>query len=137
MPVLSTSAQRFMLALGFTDFPGDATDGCYFRYSDNINTGKWQGVCRSGGAGSEVTCDALTTVAINTWYRLTVVVNAAGTSVDFQINGTSKCQITSSIPTTATHETAWADAITKNIGTTDRFFDIDYIDVLGQFGSAR
>jgi len=71
------------------------------------------------------------------WVRLTVVVNSTGTSVDFQINGTSTCQVTTQIPDTATNETGFANYIVKTAGTTTRAIDTDYIDVLGQFGTPR
>jgi hypothetical protein len=149
LPSLSTSAQRMILRSGFLDVygttEGAGDDGCYFRYSDNINGGKWQGICVNNG--TTTTCDLMstsgTTVAASTWYRLTVTVNSAGTSADFQVNGATsngsgRCQVASNIPTATGRETAYANMIIKTVGTgTARQLDIDYIDVLGQFGTPR
>jgi hypothetical protein len=136
-PGLSTSAQRFTVRAGFIEqsTTDDGTDGCFFKYSDNVNSGKWQGTCLS--SGTPTTCDTGTTVAAGTWYRLTVVVNAAGTSADFRINGTSACTVASNIPTGAGRVTGRGTSILKSVGTTDRDLDIDYEEIEGQFGSLR
>ena len=144
IPTISTSGQRFTYVAGFNDNAGDAVDGCYFRTSDNINTGRWQGVCRNNS--TETVCDTASTsttqVAANTWYRLTVSVNAAGNSADFQVNGSTtngsgRCQVASNIPTSTGRETDWANTIIKNVGTTSRTVNIDYVELEGQFGSSR
>jgi hypothetical protein len=149
LPSLSTSGQRMIARLGFLDVygttEGAGDDGCYFRYSDNLNSGKWQGICVNNG--TTTTCDLMstsgTTVAASTWYRLTVTVNSAGTSADFQVNGATtngsgRCQVASNIPTSAGRETSYANMIIKTVGTaTVRQLDNDYIDVLGQFSTPR
>ncbi len=138
---LSSATQRYVFRAGFHDLPtggADATNGCYFRYSDNINSGKWQGVCRS--ASTESVCDTGFTPLADAWYRLTVSVNAAGTSADFAVNGgttvsTNDCQVTSNIPTSA--GTTWGVGIIKTVGATARAVDLDYVDVTGELGTAR
>ncbi len=132
---LSTGTQRYTVRAGFINFANSEGNGCYFRYSDNINTGKWQGYCESSGVSS--TCDVGTTVALGTWYKLGVVVNSAGTSADFQLNGTSACQVTTNIPTAAANATGWGTSLTKSVGTTDRHLDIDYEEIEGLLGSSR
>ncbi len=100
IPTLSTLAERFSYRTGFIDSgTAESVDGCFFRYSDNINAGNWQGVCRSNNA--ESVCDTTIPVVAGTWYRLNVSVNAAGTSADFSTDGTSRCTIASNIPTGA------------------------------------
>ncbi len=139
IPGLSDGTNTYTFRAGFSDGgAGDGTDGCFFRYGSAINGGKWQGVCRNGGGGGlETVCDTTITVAAATWYRLTLVVNTAGNSVDFQTNGTSRCQVTSNIPTTATHETSWNIGILKSAGTTGKTAQIDYVEVYDQFGTPR
>ncbi len=133
---LSTTAQHYILRMGFLEnSEDDSQNGCFFRYTDDVNSGKWQGYCVSGGSSS--TCDTGTTVALDAWYRLTVSVNSAGNSADFQIDGVSKCQVTTNIPTTAGNDTAWGDVIDKTNGSTDRFIDVDYVEILGQLGTGR
>lgn len=134
---LSSVTDRYNIRLGFHKHPfSDAgnTDACYLRYSDNINSGRWQGICAAGGVTS--TCDTGVTVAVDIWYRATVVVNAAGTSADFQINGTSGCQVASNIPTTG-NGTGWANSINKTAGTASRSIHHDYVEVMAQFGTSR
>ncbi len=134
---LSGSGQTYTVRAGFNNdgsTGADPTNGCFFKYTDTVNTGKWQGVCTT--ASTPTTCDTTITVAVDTWYHLTVAVNAAGTSADFQVNGVSKCQV-ATVPTGSTQQTNWANSLTKNAGTTNRFIDVDYFDVLGQLGTRR
>jgi Domain of unknown function (DUF4082) len=135
-PVLSAAGERYTYRAGFLDSTsGDGTDGCFFRYVDNVNSGAWQGVCRDNSV--EASCNTAINVVAATWYRLNVVVNAAGTSADFQINGTSRCQVGSSLPIGVGRQTSWGTSVIKEAGTTSRIIDLDYIDVQAQFGSAR
>ncbi len=144
----SDGTNRYTFRSGFIDDmstqSGNGNDGCFFRYTHNINSGKWQGVCRNNN--TESTCDTAstsgTTVATDTWYRLTVSVNAAGNSADFQVNGsttngTGRCQISTNIPTAAGRETNWGLGIYKDNGTGDKRAHLDYMDVEAQFGTAR
>lgn len=133
---LSTGSETYTYRAGFVDNnDGESTDGCFFRYTDGTNSGKWQGVCRNNG--SESTCDTTITVATATWYRLNVLVNGAGTSVDFQTDGTSRCQVTTDIPTGAGRGTGYGSLIKKSAGTTARTIDLDYMEILGQLNTSR
>lgn len=134
---LSTSAQRFTWRAGFNDDMAnaeDGADGCYFRYSDDINGGDWQGVCRSNS--TESVCDTNIAVAADTWYRLTVVV-ASSSSVDFQTDGTSRCTISTNVPTGAGRQTTFMNAVKKEVGATARNVDIDYFSIRSEFGTSR
>ena len=136
LPVLSSVTDTYVYRSGFIDLnTGDPTDGCFFRYSDGINTGKWQGVCRSNT--TESVCDALITVAANTWYRTTVAVNSAGTSADFLVDGVSKCQISTNIATGAARGTGFGANLVKTVGLTSSNADLDYIEVIGKFTTSR
>jgi hypothetical protein len=134
IPALSSGTQRFTYRAGFMDTATvDAIDGCYFRYVDNVNAGNWQGVCRNNNA--ESTCNTAIAVAANTWYRLDVVVNAAGTSADFQTDSTTRCSVVANIPTGAGRGTAFGSMVLKSVGTTTSLVDVDYIQVRGEFAS--
>jgi hypothetical protein len=137
IPTLSGSGQTFNFWSGFIDSNGndDGTNVCFFKYSDTVNSGKWQGYCAKGGTSA--TCDTTVTVAANTWYRLNVTVNAAGTSVDFAINGVSKCQITTTANIPTTTGTYYGNKVAKTAGATLRTVDVDYIEVYGEFGTSR
>jgi len=76
------------------------TNGVYFAYTDSVNGGQWQ--IKSSSAS--VTTTANTTVVVATGFvTLSIVVNAAATSVAYYINGVqvSVSPITTNIPTTA------------------------------------
>jgi hypothetical protein len=138
IPTLSAAGQQFQVRAGFTDQSNqDPVDGCEFYYSDATNGGRWFGICQAGGGGT-FTCDTGIAVVANTWYRLAVVVNSAGTSADFQVNGTSTCQVgPSGIAIGGTQQTSVVDVVHKINGTTARTMDVDYINVTGQLGTPR
>jgi hypothetical protein len=76
---------------------GEHSNGCYFAYDRTIGT-NWQ--CKTAAAGVRTTTDS--GVAVTTGYvRLTVVVNAAGTSVLYYINGSLVATIGTNIPSLA------------------------------------
>jgi len=127
-PTLSDDTEDYRFCAGFVDAQAaDATDGVYFRYNDNVNAGEWEGVAVSNGV--ESTLDTNTLVSANTWYKLRVVVNAAGTSAEFFIDGSSVGTIATNIPTGAGRETGYGPTIRKTAGTTERTALLDYLYV--------
>lgn len=83
--------------LGFVnDHTADPTYGCFFRYENGVNSGKWEAVTVAGGSPTVV--DTGVTAVIDTMTLFEVEVNAAGTSVDFRIDGASVATITTTIP---------------------------------------
>jgi hypothetical protein len=138
LPLLSNNdaTNTYLVKAGMSDGgSGAPTDGCWFSYTHNVNTGKWQGNCANNSTTS--TCNAVVTVAASTWYRLTIVFASDGSSVDFQVDGTSECQITTNIPTTAGRETSSNISILKTASTTARTLILDYVDIEGQLGTSR
>jgi hypothetical protein len=135
---ISTSAQRYTSYNGFYDSAATLApaNGCYFKYSDNVNSGKWQGTCRS--SSSETTCDpvnasstAAAAVTASTWYDLRVTVNAAANLATFTMKNatdTYTCTVSSTIPTAAL--TAGLGVL-KSVGTTPSTIDYDNIEVIG------
>jgi hypothetical protein len=135
IPTLSNGTERFTYRSGFIDSgTTESTDGCFFRYTDSVIAGNWQGVCRSNS--TESTCNTGVAAVANTWIRLTITVNSTGTSTDFATDGTSRCQITTNIPTGAGRGTAYGTMVLKSIGTTTRTVDVDYVEVRGEFTTA-
>lgn len=129
IPTLSVGAQRFQVSVGFRDAWStlDATDGCYWRYKDDVNGGEWEGVCYSNSSVSSTLVDSNVPVVAGTWYKLGVLVNAAGTSATFYLNGAAVgSAITTSIPTGAGRETGAGAGIKKTVGTTARTVECDY-----------
>ena len=126
IPTLSTAGNRFKIFLGYLSNDGSGainTDGIWFEYSDNANSGNWQIKCRS----ASVTTTANTSTAADTdWHKYTIIVNAAGTSVAFYIDDVevANSPITTNIPS----EIGTACMITKSTGTTARTLQFDWYD---------
>lgn len=77
----------------------EPTDGVYFFYNYATSSGVWVGKTAAGSSRTSVV--SATTVALNTWYTLKAVINAAGTSVEFFVNGVSAGTSTTNLPTAA------------------------------------
>ncbi|MEN8236147.1 MAG: hypothetical protein ABFQ95_01140 [Pseudomonadota bacterium] len=123
---LSTSSVRYFLDIGLfgVGFDAEPTDGVYFYYSDNVNSGQWVG--KSRNASTETTANS--TVAANTnWTKLRVSINAAGTSASYFIDDVemSNSPITTNLPPNSIDLFMTFGAV-KVISTTERNFEIDY-----------
>ena len=136
LPTLSDGTNTYFYLAGFSDTTTavSAVDGCYFRYTNGQASGQWQGVCRDNSTESSTSG---TTVVANTWYRLTIIINPAGTAASFFVNGTQiGSNITTNIPTGAGRGTGFGSSIIKSAGTTERTADLDYIEVIGYDNSS-
>ena len=96
---LSNPTNRYITFDGF--FDGDTVDpefnrGILFRYSDDINEGRFQIVVRQS-AGVETLLDTGVAPVANTWYRLKITVNASGTEAHFFIDGVNVGIVTTNI----------------------------------------
>lgn len=98
---LSNGTNRYIIRVGMGDTDTQNTDqanGVYAEYSDNINAGNWQ--YKTANAGTRTTTTTAIPVATG-WNKITVNINAAGTSVTFSLNGVSLgAAITTNIPVT-------------------------------------
>lgn len=97
---LSTVTNRYVLYCGLMDInSAEPTNGVYMLYSDNVNSGKWVGRTASASSRNDVndTGSAVTTA----WYNVGMTVNAAASSVNFFVNGSSIGTQTLTIPTAA------------------------------------
>lgn len=132
---LSGATQRYEIYVGLgndTFSSSEFTDGCYFKYSDNINSGNFQVVCANGG----VRTINNTTVAPATSYDVyRIVVNADGTSVSFYKNGVEVAgsPIATNIPTTVYP----IFKIVKSVGTTSRSISLDYCKLIQTLTTPR
>jgi hypothetical protein len=123
---LSTAAQRYAMECGFMDnLTGGISYGAYFSYTDNANSGKWLCTCSDGIGATSV--DSGITVAVDTWYKLEIEVNAAATSVVFKIDGSTVATITANIPTGGSNRLGLAVHQRKSVGTTFREGRCDYL----------
>lgn len=135
---LSDGTNTYTTRIGFIDsVTGESTDGCFFRYTDSVNGGKWQAVCRSNN--TETAVDTGVTPVVDTFQRFEVQVNAAGTSVSFFIEGVQVGgAVTTNIPTGASRVTGYGAMGLKSAGTTSTSAGyIDYMEVEVLFTSAR
>lgn len=103
LKTLSDGVDRYIAYIGLTDlnvqdaFVSEPQNGCYFKYSDNINSGNWQIIC--GDAGVYTTVNTATAASTG-FHNLTVVVNADATEAIFKIDGvTVGSTILTNIPT--------------------------------------
>lgn len=130
-PNLSTASEEFIGRVGLHDgTTGDATDGVYFEYDRLTGGDFWRVATANNSTRTKIT----STIAIagNTWYRLKIVINAAGTEAryyvdDVEVSG-GGYPITTNIPITAARSTALSFNIIKSAGTTTRALECDYIE---------
>ncbi len=100
----STGAGRIragLLGMSNTGSPPVQNDGIYFKWENGVNSGNWQVITAAGGTFTT----GNTAVAGSTnWINLKYIVNAAGTSVQFLIDGVEPAgsPITTNIPTAVT-----------------------------------
>jgi hypothetical protein len=95
---LSSGTNRFDVQLGMSDTfnLNDPANGVYFRYTDNVNSGKWQ-ICTA--AGSTLTATNTTVVADTNYHNFGFIINAAASSISYTIDGVSVGTVTTNIPT--------------------------------------
>lgn len=126
--VLSNVTNRYVYSIGMHDTLTGSTNsnGVYFNYSDNINSGNWQIIATSGGVSTTTnTATAVTTG----WHSCSIVVNAAATSVEYFMDGVSQGTIaTANIPTTNPIGPAVKANITAgNMAANDFRLDLCYL----------
>jgi hypothetical protein len=113
MESLSDATDTFVQRLGLMDsVSAEPTNGCYFRYTHSVNSGKWECVTRA--AGVETATDSGITAVAGTERNWQIKVNAAGTSVEFYIDGTLKQTHSTNIPTA---RIGFAAAAIRSAGT--------------------
>lgn len=98
---LSNSTNRYVLQFGLSDITATSTpnNGIFINYSDNVNSGQWQGVCRKTSTPSTLNS---TTAVTTGWHNAQIIVNAAATSVSFNMDGVSLgTAVATNIPTVA------------------------------------
>lgn len=130
---LSTAGEEFDIQVGLCDDPSALNcSGFYFTYDRNVSL-NWIMTARHSSATDTATS---TVVAQNTWYKLRIVVNAAGTSAEYFIDGSSVGTVSTNIPDGSYGFFPFL-MITKSAGTTARVFHVDYVEVLANLTSGR
>lgn len=122
---LGNGTDRYTAWCGYFDnysTVGEATNGAYFRYTDNVNGGKWQAVTRK--AGVETAVDTGVAGAVG-FHIFDIQIDAGGSVVTFTIDTNSPVTISTNIPT-LTLFTGVTCKIQKSLGTTNRSFSQDW-----------
>ncbi|MGL4490547.1 MAG: hypothetical protein ACRCU5_14005, partial [Rhizobiaceae bacterium] len=134
---LSDATNTWTLRTGFIDSStAESTDGVFFRYTNGVNTGKFQAVTRSNNV--ETAVDTGITAALTTTYKMEVEVNAAGTSAVFKINGTVVATIATNIPTGNGREVGYGLFVLRSVGTVAvNSYIVDYLLADVTFTTAR
>jgi len=129
---LSSADPDYTVRIGFIDNgAAESTDGAFFRYNDNVNSGKWQKVTRNNGTETGSANDTTVTADTN-FHRYTIIVNPAGTVAEFFVDGVSKGTETTNIPTGAGRVTGGGVMFLKTAGVTDTAaIDIDSQEIIG------
>lgn len=136
LEALSTSTERFIASFGFHDNSGagDAVDGVYFRYSDNLNSGQWQCVTRSNNIESVIN----TAVAANANYNIfRIYINENATLAEFYINDVLVGSQAANIPSVAGQFTGIQAKIEKTVGINQRNLSIDYHTQKSEWSGGR
>lgn len=99
---LSNGTNRYIVYVGLGFANGspitEPTNGIYFTYSDNVNSGNW--VAKTASAGTRTTVNS-SVAGSTSFVNLGIQVNASATSVTFTIDGTAFGSSTTNIPTVA------------------------------------
>ncbi len=127
---LSTAAETFTIRFGFGDsYNADYVDGAYFEYTDvggGTPTPNWYKCTAANGTRTKTDTTVAAVIGSTAWTRLKVVVNAAGTSVEYFINGVSVGIRDTNIPTAAGQNSTPILTMIKSAGTTARTIRADW-----------
>lgn len=123
-----SSTGNLIIRVGFGDTTGSSayTDGVWLEYTDNVNSGNWVGHCKAGGA--ESTVNLAVGPAVNTWYLLSIEINAGATAATFSVDGANAQTLTSAnIPNSTSELVGIVIGGTESVGLLNQMYT-DYID---------
>jgi hypothetical protein len=124
------------LRIGFLDgINNDPNNGVYFSCFPSINSGRWQ--LRTEASNTVTSLDTSFAHAANTWFRVKIVVNAAGSSVEGFIDGASVGSIATNIPVGTALTWRWQVWQASGFATGVMSMDIDWVRVRKIFTTPR
>jgi len=127
VPTLSDGTNRFKARIGMGVLAlVDTYGGLYFRYVDNVNSGKWEAVTRTD-PNETVTDTGVTATTGYTLFRIEV--NAGNSSVAYYINGTLVATNTTHIQPSTTRLVP-SCGLEKTAGTSARTMEVDYMRLM-------
>ena len=123
--VLSDAVDEYVLRSGFSSVSlrNTLVQAITFEYQFDQNGGRWQALTEDGIG--ETSVDTGVTVVVSTYYLLEFEVNAAGTSVEYFIDGVSVATITTNLPTGLGFEHFISEHIMKLAGVLIRAAYLD------------
>lgn len=133
-PNLSDGSQTYNVLFGFTNDNTTVSPirGAYFRYDSAVSP-NWRIVSR------KTSVETITTTsipyAVSTKYNLKVV--CTPTAVTYYIDGVLVGTHTTNIPDSASEAMIPHATIIKSVGTTERYFELDWIEITKVFNPAR
>ena len=131
IPTLANVTNDFTFRCGLGDVTtADFNNGVYFEYTRATST-NW--LIKTANGGTRTSTTTATAVTGGAWIKLQIVVNAAASSVQYFINGTSVGTVTTNIPTAGT---SFAAHQLRTAGTPVGV-DIDYFNVYQRFTTSR
>jgi hypothetical protein len=96
IPTLATAIDDYTLRLGYgTSVNADHANGVYFEYNRSLST-NWR--LKTANQSIRTSVNSSIPVVNNAWIQLSWIVNAAGTQVDFYVDGVLAGSITTNIP---------------------------------------
>ena len=104
----------------------DAVDGVYFEYDRNSSV-NWR-TCSANNSVRTKT-NSSTAVVAGAWTKLKIVINAAATSAEFFVNGSSIGTVTTNLPTGAGRVCGPEIHIVSSNGASDKTVSVDYFDL--------
>lgn len=135
LDTLSDGTNTYTVRFGFMDSQsGEPTDGAFFRYTHGTNSGKWECVTRSNNVETASALDSGVTVDTNL-HNFSIDVNAAASSVVFQIDGVTVATGTANIPSGTSRATGFGYSIIKSAGGTNRNLNYTYTTVYSELST--
>lgn len=118
----ATDDYRVVIGLAEGGTSSEPTAGVYFLYDRTVSV-NWLAVTATSSTYTRTSTGIA--VSVSSWVDGSISVNAAGTSIEFSINGSVVATNTTNIPTTSDNP-AIVLAIYKVAGTTNRDLNVDY-----------
>lgn len=128
--LLSTGLETFSLWIGFADnflVAGEPTDGCYFRYNDAVNGGRWEAVVAAGATRQAFDTGILASLNYQI-FEVEIDFTGPGPIVRYSIDGTltNTVQAPSPVPVGPTQAFGYGVKMEKTVGTGQRNTSIDW-----------
>ncbi|MFC3833105.1 MULTISPECIES: beta strand repeat-containing protein [Deinococcus] len=136
LATLSNTTETYVIRVGYIDsVTGDSTYGAYFRYTDGVNSGKWQAVIRNNSVETVIDTGVLASTGVLRKFEINTT--AAGV-ITFKIDNATVGTNSTSLAITAGSETGYGVAVTKTVGSSSvSVTDVDFMDVEYLFASSR